>query len=411
VPHIYPPAPPTLSGDILTISRFLNAPALVQRRLRTIAEARFLADSILTGRYETSGGALLYEQTESIYTARPPEAVNAGAEYPRSPAAPGPAALAGVTKWGQDVPVTDEHIHRYGRRAVDVALLKITNYLVKQVDTVAMTLLGLAIPPANQIDVTGDWNDPDPTAKDILLDLLTGKALIESYDQGYQADTVITTDMGKALLTADKAIIAGLAREAGGGVGTSTVTSTGEIQTIAGLRIFATNNIPELGAAGTFVCDSSLLGGLAYERLESPEYSGDPANGVESWTRRDPAANDQWLIRGRRPVVPIIQEPLAAVALIGNTGQPGYVPPLPRVTGVNPAGGAVAGGTPVTITGSRFTGASAVLFGATAAPGFTVNGPTQITVNAPAHAAGAVTISVTTPEGTGVSAAPLFTYA
>jgi hypothetical protein len=336
VPHIYPPAPPEFNqaNNILTISRFLNAPALVQRRLRTIAEARFLADSILLGRYETSGGALLYEQTESIYTARPPEAVNAGAEYPRSPAAPGPAALAGITKWGQDVPITDEHIHRYGRRAVDVALLKITNYLVKQVDTIAMTLLAAAIPagpaplPNNRVPIFGPpggpgWADPDPANKNILLDLMTAKALIESYDQGYNADTVITTDMGKALITADAAIISGLAREAGGGVGNATVTATGEIQSIAGMRIFATNNIPEIlnVDAGTFVVDSSLLGGLAYERLESPEYTGDPANGVESWTRRDPAANDQWLVRGRRPVVPVIQEPMAAVALVGNTGQ------------------------------------------------------------------------------------------
>ena len=332
MPHVYPAAPPTLSGDILTISRFLNAPALVQRRLRTIAEARFLADAILTGRYETSGGALLYEQTESIFTARPPEAVNAGAEYPRSPAAPGPAALAGVTKWGSDVPVTDEHIHRYGRRAVDVALLKITNYLVRQIDTIAMTLLSASIPPENQIgtggvvgagglpgvpDAAAGWNLP---GANILLDLMTAKAVIESYDQGYSCDTVITTDMGKARITADQKIIAGLAREAGGGVGNATVTATGEIQSIAGMRIFATNNLPALTGARTFVCDSSLLGGLAYERLESPEYSGDPANGVESWTRRDPAANDQWLIRGRRPVVPIIQEPLAAAAIVGDTG-------------------------------------------------------------------------------------------
>jgi hypothetical protein len=332
IPHIYPAAPPSLDNNILTISRFLNAPALVQRRLRTIAEARFLADAILTGRYETSGGALLYEQTEGIFTDRPPEAVSAGAEYPRSSATPGPAALAGVTKWGQDVPVTDEHIHRYGRRAVDVALLKITNYLVKMIDTIAMTLLAASIPngtgapgdPNNIIPVLGgDWTVRDPTQKDILLDLMTAKARIEGYDQGYNADTIITTDMGKALITADPAIIAGLAREAGGGVGNATVTATGEISTVAGMRIFATNNIPEIVGvtAGTFVVDSTLLGGLAYERLESPEYTGDPANGVESWTRRDPAANDQWLIRGRRPVVPVIQEPLAAVALSGNTGQ------------------------------------------------------------------------------------------
>jgi hypothetical protein len=319
MPHIYPPAPPTLTGDILTISRFLNSPALVQRRLRTIAEARFIADSILQGRYETSGGALLYEQTESIYTAKPPEAVNAGAEYPRSPAAPGPAALAAVTKWGQDVPVTDEHIHRYGRRAVDVALLKITNYLVRQVDTTAMTLLGAAVPVGNQITQVGAWNTP--ATSNILLDLMTAKAKVESYDQGYQADTIVTTDLGKARIIADRNIIAGLAREAGGGVGNATVTATGDVEEIGGLRIFATNNIPTLSTFFAFVLDSTLLGGLAFERLESPEYAGDPANGVESWTRRDPSANDQWLIRGRRPVVPIIQEPNAIAAISGTTGQ------------------------------------------------------------------------------------------
>jgi hypothetical protein len=305
-----------LSGDILTISRFLNSPALVQRRLRTIAEARFLSDAILTGRYETSGGALLYEQTESIYTSKAPEAVNAGAEYPRSPAAPGPAALAAVTKWGQDVPVTDEHIHRYGRRAVDVAMLKITNYLVKMVDLTAMTLIGAAVPAGNQITQTASWGTP--ASSNILLDLMTAKAKVESYDQGYSCDTIVTTDLGVARIVADRNIIAGLSREAGGGNGT--ITAQGTIQQIAGMRLLATNNIPGLSSFYAFVLDSTMLGGLAYERLESPEYSGDPANGVESWTRRDPAANDQWLIRGRRPVVPVIQEPNAIAAISGTTG-------------------------------------------------------------------------------------------
>lgn len=320
MPHIYPPAPPTLSGDILTISRFLNSPALVQRRLRTIAEARFLADSILTGRYETSGGALLYEQTESIYTLKPPESVNAGGEYPRSPAAPGPAALAAVTKWGQDVPVTDEHVHRYGRRAVDVALLKITNYLVKTIDTTAMTLIGAAVPagaPAappgggNQITSVNPWNT---ATGDPLGDLMAAKAAIERWDQGFSADTIITTDAGYAMIVANAKIISGLAREAGQTV----VTASGEVQTIAGMRILATNNLPP-GGQKVYVLDSTMLGGLAFERLESPEYAGDPANGVESWTRRDASANDQWLIRGRRPVVPIVQEPYA-IASIANTG-------------------------------------------------------------------------------------------
>jgi hypothetical protein len=209
-----------------------------------------------------------------------------------------------------------------------VALLKIVNYLVRQVDTVAMTLLASMIPAQNRITAGGGtptpWDDP---AANILLDLMTAKAMVESYDQGYVADTVVTTDLGKAWITADQKIISGLAREAGGGTGNATVTATGEIDTIAGLRIFATNNIPALTDAQAFVLDSTLLGGLAYERLESPEYSGDPANGVESWTRRDPSANDQWLVRGRRPVVPVIQEPMAAVAIL-DTGLT-TPPPIP----------------------------------------------------------------------------------
>lgn len=305
--HTYPPAAPTITGDNITISRFLNSPAAVQRRLRSIGENRFIADVLLSGRYETSGGSLLYEQSESQYTSRAPSAVNAGAEYPRASAAPGPAALAGVTKWGQDVPVTDEHIHRYGRRAVDVALQKVINYLVRQVDSIALAAIAAAVTQTQA--VVAAWNN---ASRDILLDLMLAKAKVLAKDQGYDPDTLVTTDEGWARIVADQKVISGLARERGVGM---TVTETGEIVSIAGLRILPTNNLPT--GVKAMILDSTMLGGIAYERLESPEYQGDPANGVESWTRRDPDANDQWLVRGRRPVVPVVQEPDAAVSITG----------------------------------------------------------------------------------------------
>jgi hypothetical protein len=78
-----------------------------------------------------------------------------------------------------------------------------------------------------------------------------------------------------------------------------------------------------------------------------------------------------------------------------------FKPPAPTITSVSPASGPTAGGTTVTITGTGFTGATAVLFGNGApATGFTVSPDgTTITVNSPAHAAGAVNIKVTTPSG------------
>jgi hypothetical protein len=85
------------------------------------------------------------------------------------------------------------------------------------------------------------------------------------------------------------------------------------------------------------------------------------------------------------------------------------LPTPPALTNVSPAQGATAGGTSVTITGTDFTGATSVTFGGAAASSFTVDSATQITATTPAHAAGAVSVDVTSPAGTS-SANTLFTY-
>lgn len=74
--------------------------------------------------------------------------------------------------------------------------------------------------------------------------------------------------------------------------------------------------------------------------------------------------------------------------------------PLPIVGGVAPSAGPIAGGTSVVLTGSGFTGATAVSFGATPASAFTVDSDAQITATSPAHVAGTIDITVTTPGGT-----------
>lgn len=314
MPHVYPPAAPTLSGDTLTISRFLNSPAAVSRRLRSLAENRFIGDVLLTGRYQVSGGSILYETSESIFTAKAPEVVNPGAEYPRTTASPGVAQLASVSKWGQDVPITDEHIGRYGRRAVDIALIKITNQIVKQVDSLCLAAIAAA---TTQTAAAGAFTPSGPFAwstagADPLLDLMMAKAVVTANDQGYEADTAVMNDATYARLIANSKIIAGLQRESDGSV--TRVGQSGALE-IAGLRILATNNLPV--ASTVFVIDSTMLGGIGYERIPSPEYSGDPATGLESWSRRDPAANDMWIVRGRRPMVPVVQEPNASYKITG----------------------------------------------------------------------------------------------
>ena len=86
---------------------------------------------------------------------------------------------------------------------------------------------------------------------------------------------------------------------------------------------------------------------------------------------------------------------------------------VPTVTALSVVSGPTAGGTTVNITGTNFTGASVVSFGATTATaGWTVASTTSITgAVAPAEAAGTVNVTVTTPLGaSAATGANQYTY-
>ncbi len=81
----------------------------------------------------------------------------------------------------------------------------------------------------------------------------------------------------------------------------------------------------------------------------------------------------------------------------------------PQIMGLSPTAGPSAGGTSVTISGSGFTGTTAVYFGSTSVP-FTVVNAGEIQVTAP-PGSGSVTVSVGNAHGTSAPvAADQFTY-
>src|SRR5260370_32657813 len=148
MPGTYPAAPPTLSGDLETISRFLSSPTQIRRRLRSYVDLRFVADQILTQRFRTSGGAALFELSEPFVTDRAVEAVGPGAEYPYANMPTGTAGIASVSKWGQKVPVTDAEIARnvYAGMTVRRSLPKTVNSIINQVDVIAISAVHSAGP-------------------------------------------------------------------------------------------------------------------------------------------------------------------------------------------------------------------------------------------------------------------------
>lgn len=97
----------------------------------------------------------------------------------------------------------------------------------------------------------------------------------------------------------------------------------------------------------------------------------------------------------------------------GSTWQSAFTPavPAPTVTGISPGSGSTAGGTAVTITGTNFTGATAVTIGGTAVTVFGVDNSTQISAVTAARSAGSgLSVLVTTPGGTNAANA-FYTYA
>lgn len=111
--------------------------------------------------------------------------------------------------------------------------------------------------------------------------------------------------------------------------------------------------------------------------------------------------------------------PLRLKILGGDSGDAWYMltsdtafdesPAAPTVTLVSPATGTAAGGAQVMITGTGFVAGATVMFASTPATGVVVASPTAIVCTTPAHAAGAVTVAVTTGGGTG-SMATAYTY-
>ena len=84
---------------------------------------------------------------------------------------------------------------------------------------------------------------------------------------------------------------------------------------------------------------------------------------------------------------------------------------VPTVMGLSPTSGPAAGGTSVTITGTGFTGVTAVDFGTTAATGFTVVNAHHDHGRQPVGHRGVVNVTVTTPAGTSAtSSADQFTF-
>jgi hypothetical protein len=302
----YPSAAPTLSGDLMTINRLLQSPTLLQRRLRTIGELRFIADQLLTNRYRSTGGAIQFEQSEPIVNARTIESVAPGSEYPRDTPATGTAAIAAVSKWGQAVQLTDEALKRsvYMGQEVNRALVKVANTVITKVDRLATAAVASAVTATSAAATTWDnaaavaWRDVEKAA-----------AKIVDLNQGYKPDSILMSSQKYAYLMTDPVLAAFRRREA-----SDNPVYGGDIERLGKYKIVYTS-VSNLSSDDVWIYDSQSLGAMVDEAEVDAGYAT-MDNGLQYKTLRVDI-RDAWDVWARRITVPIVQEPGAAVKITG----------------------------------------------------------------------------------------------
>jgi hypothetical protein len=306
MPGTYPAGAPTLSGDTLSISRFLQNPAAISRRLRDFNDLRFVSDQMLTGRFRSSGGAVLYDQSEPSVTDRTAESVGAGSEYPYANLPTGTAAIAAIQKWGQKALLTDEDIARnaFAGAAVDKGMRKVINSVISQVDSITMSAIASAVTQTFNVTATGGgvWTGATPT---ILRDIFRARAIPMALNMGYNIDTLVINDVQYAYMLTDTGISNLLRRES-----TDNPVYTGELQRLGSLNVIVSPNLP---ATTAYMLDSQQLGGMADEVDGAPGYAvSDLAVQIKAIRKEE---QDAWDLQARRKTVPVIQEPGAAIKL------------------------------------------------------------------------------------------------
>lgn len=302
-PTQFPPGSPSLSGDIVSASRFLNDTPWVARALRDIANEIFVADKILTAQFFTTSGSIGYETIESIYADRAPKAVPPGGEYPVTSISTGPASMANTVKWGNDAEITDESISRQKFAVIARSFRKLMNSHVQTIDSVALSAVVSAV--SQNTDAIASWKTGGGTSK-ILRDVMRAITNIIKLKQGYMPNAVFIEPDVFANVVSDDDLMKMLPREYPGVESTPVVQglSGTMMKQIGGLTWITSPNAPVTGKA--LVVDTTLFGGFVDEILPETGYAtGD--NGLQVKSIREDKI-DGWRIRARRTTVPVVLE-------------------------------------------------------------------------------------------------------
>jgi len=280
----------------------LRNPLLIAKRVASLTDQRFIGDYLLAGRYSAEGGGIFYETGEQIFPSDVSESVAPNGEYPKTVMTDGEIASAKTDKRGLETDVTDERIKRGSQGALDRALTKIVNGLVRDVDSIAMAVVASKVTDAF---ASSAWT----TVANVVQSLAAAKANREDLALGLNLDTVALSGAQWAKVMGLFASAGVLPREDGNPIVNG--------QFPANLLGYTWVTSPHIVGSDPLLVDREQLGGMADEDLGSPDYARAGDFNVETYSKRNDT--DSYTVRARRVVVPVVLEPRAGLRVTGTT--------------------------------------------------------------------------------------------
>lgn len=312
--YTYAGTPAALDAALTAIQvhHLMKSPTLLARRLGDITRQGFIADRILTGRYQVEGGAIAYPNgVEGLYPNDDAEVVMPGSQYPLTQMDSGQLAIARTAKQGLGTHVYDEEISRLKIAAVQEGMVKLRNAIIKRVDGTALAVIASKVTAT--IAATAAWTGgtTEANVRGLVKTIAAAKAGRHDLAVGIDPDVIVLKEGQFASAMAELLIGGYLPRETAGGP-----LNTGAWPQALGLTWMTSQYTP---FADPLLIDTSLLGGMADEDIQSPDYSSAPQPGanIQVHTERLTSGRDGWLVQARRVCVPVVVEPRAGVRITG----------------------------------------------------------------------------------------------
>lgn len=297
------------ASPTLTIQALLKQPQILSRELVNLVYKRLIADDLfLPGSPEqVAGGALRYQELESIYVDDDPAEIAEGADFPFTDWSEA-VKTEPVKQYGFATRITNLAVRRNQRDVVSRGMRKMANRMVRFIDSKAMAALEdtTKYPAIQTSAASAVWTT---AGTDIIADIGKAQELLENKDNGYAgfdgATLVLHSNMRDALLN-NTVLRAALPRES-----SDQQVRTGQLLPFMGLeKILFT---PQITATKAILLDTSIAGTIADEQPDVTEgwSSYDPGPGFRPvYVKVDkggkPAVHSE-IFAGRWPAIALVQ--------------------------------------------------------------------------------------------------------